>query len=275
MTSIFQIDWIFVDTIIIILLLLLLSGVKIFKITHRWRNSFSNQSLKYKSFSQLRDKAKSHFILTKKWYLTWNSTLKESNLPFILLFRKNYKRKVLMALAEGLCSYGFIVIIIKAKFKHLPDKAKLEKAINDEWDLLISLIIDEVKLTEVILNFKYIVINFSKSVISHKVILSDANNLGIILINPKLIKEDFFNHNDYIKNKASSALIYAIFSSKSNLFLNNRHLTKFQKEITSQKSNNLKYLTIRKATYSFKYYETILLGMIIDIIENKLLKSKT
>ncbi|MCK4238559.1 MAG: hypothetical protein KAX33_05505, partial [Candidatus Lokiarchaeota archaeon] len=39
---IFQIDWIFWDTIIIFLLIIFLISVKIFKNTHRWRNFLSN-----------------------------------------------------------------------------------------------------------------------------------------------------------------------------------------------------------------------------------------
>ena len=164
MTSIFQIDWIFVDTIIIILLLLLLFSVRIFKITYRWRNSFSNQSLEHTSFSKAPKNAKNHYILTKKWCLTRNSSLKErfSTLPYIIIFRNNYKRKFLKILTEGLSSYGFNVINIKVKIKHLPDSIPLEKTMSAEWKSLISAIIDELKLLEFITESNYIVLNHNK-----------------------------------------------------------------------------------------------------------------
>ena len=50
-TNIYQIDWVLVDTTIIVLLFLLLLGVKIFKSTHRWRSNFSNEALEYYSFN--------------------------------------------------------------------------------------------------------------------------------------------------------------------------------------------------------------------------------
>ena len=277
MTSIFQIDWISVDIIIIILLLLLLFSVKIFKITHRWRNSFSNQSLEHISFSQAHKILENHFLLTKKWCLTRNSSLKEkySTLPLIILFRKNYKRKLLRILTEGLSSYGFNVINIKVKIKHIPDNISLEKIMRAECKSLISAIIDELKLAEIKIKSKYIVLKYSKSIISYTQILSDPNNLGVVMVNPKLNNKNFSAYCDIIENNSINPQIYTIFSRKSRLILKNRHLKKFANEISFQKINNLQYLTIKKATYSFKYYETIVLGMIIDIIENKLVKSKT
>lgn len=276
MTSIFQIDWISVDIIIIILLLLLLFSVKMFKITHRWRYSFSNQALEHICFSQAREKSKNQIFLTKKWCLTRNSSLKEnfSNLPLILIFRTNYKRKLLRVFTEGLSSYGFNVINIKAKINHIPDSRTLEKTLIDEWNSLISAIFDDFKLTEVMIKSKYILISHSKSIISYKQILSGSDSKGAILINPKLNKKISSDYYNIFKNNSINGQIYTIFSRKSTFIFKNKHLIKFLKEITPQKNNILKHLTIEKATYSFKYYETIVLGMIIDIIENKLLKSK-
>ena len=42
--DIFRVDWITIDTIIIILLILLLIGVKVLKEVYRWRFFFSNTS---------------------------------------------------------------------------------------------------------------------------------------------------------------------------------------------------------------------------------------
>ncbi|MFW9874333.1 MAG: hypothetical protein ACFFG0_14605 [Candidatus Thorarchaeota archaeon] len=280
MTGFFQIDWILVDIIIIILLLLLLFGVKVFKITHRWRNSFSNQALENFCFSQEPKITENHFHLKKKWSLTRNLSLKEkfSTSPFIIIFGKTYKRNFLKILTEGLCSYGFNVINLKIKFKDLSDLSEsitLDKTIKAEWKSLISAIIDKVKNTEIINNYNYIILNHSKPIITYIPLSSDPNNLGVLMINPKLNKKNSSAFYNITQNNTKSAQIYTIFSKRSKIILKNRHLKKFLKEIDPQKTSNLQCLIIKKATYSFRYYETVLLGMIIDIIENKLLKSKS
>jgi hypothetical protein len=276
MTNIFQIDWILVDTIIIVLLLLLLFTVKIFKITHRWRNSFSNQSIEHSCFSQAPKSLKNHFLLIKKWCLSSNSSLKAifNNFPYIILFRNNHKRKFSKILTEGLCSYGFNVINIKLKIKHLPEGIALEKTMSNEWKSLVSAIFDELGLTEFKTEPNYIILNYSNFIQSYKPILLDPNNLGALMINPKLNKRNISAYYDVFTNNAINTRLHSIFSRKSLLILKNRHLKRYFKNISPQKKTMLlQCLTIKKATYSFKYYETIVLGMIIDIIENKLLKS--
>ncbi len=64
--DIYQIDWIFVDTIIIILLILLLVSVKIFKSTHRWRSSFSNAFLDRFHFAETQKFFGNKFVTIKK-----------------------------------------------------------------------------------------------------------------------------------------------------------------------------------------------------------------
>jgi hypothetical protein len=277
MTNIFQIDWIFVDTIIIVLLLLLLFTVKIFKITYRWRNSFSNQSIEHRCFSQAPKSLKNHFLLIKKWCLSSNSSLKAifNNFPYIIVFRNNYKRKFLKILTEGLCSYGFNVINVKLKIKHLPEGIALEKkTMSNEWKSLISAIFGELELTESKSEPSYIILTYSNFIQFYKPILLDPNNLGALMINPKLNKRNISAYYDVFKNNAINTRLYSIFSRKSLLILKNRHMKRYFKNISPQKRNkHLQCLTIEKARCSFKYYETIVLGMIIDIIENRLLKS--
>ncbi|MFX0038961.1 MAG: hypothetical protein ACFFCY_09700 [Promethearchaeota archaeon] len=277
MTSIFQIDWITVDIIIIILLVLLLFSVKIFKNTHRWRYSFSNQALEHICFKQEDKSKKSKKILTNKWCLTTNSSFKKNydNLPLILILRTTYKRKLLRAFTEGLCSYGFNVIGIKAKVKHMPNNETFRKIFIDEWKSLISTILDDFKLKEVVSKSKFILIAYSKSITSSRLFLSNSDNKGVILINPKLYKKDSSGNEEIFRSNLINTQIFPIFSRKSIFFFKNKHLKRLSKQVISQEDNNLKYLTIEKATYSFKYYETIVLGMLIDIIENKLLKSET
>ena len=277
MTSIFQIDWIFVDIIIIILLFLLLFSVKIFKMTYRWRKSFSNQALEHNCHKKVRKEFKNQYIFPKKWCLTTNSSLKEESgkLPLILICRTVYNRKFLRILTEGLSTYGFNVINVKIKIKHIADKTTFENLVNDEWKSLISALINEFNQTKFLINPKYFLLDQSNSNIYWKHNLLDSNNMGVILINPRLNKKNSLAYYDIIKNNTINAQIFTIFSRKSIFFFKNKHLIKLLRIITPQRNDNLKYLTIKKANYSFKYYETIVLGMIIDIIENKLLKSKS
>jgi hypothetical protein len=275
MTSIFQIDWITVDTIIIVLLLLLLFSVKLFKTTYRWRYSFSNQALEYISLSHTPSKGKNQIISLKNLSLTRNIILKknESHTPLIIILRKNRKRKLLRVFTEGLSSYGFNVINMKVKIKHITDTKTLKKAFIDEWKSLISNIMDNFKMTEVMRKPKYILITHSKFIISYKQILSDSNIKGVILINPTLKRKRASEYNFLFKNNSINAQIYMIFSGKSIMFFRNKHLENFLEERGHRKNNTLKHSTIKKATYSFKFYETIILSMLIDIIENKLLVS--
>ncbi|MFX0002268.1 MAG: hypothetical protein ACFE9C_04180 [Candidatus Hodarchaeota archaeon] len=276
MTSIFQIDWITVDIIIIILLILLLFGVKVFKSTHRWRYSFSNQALEHICFTKKVKNQKKNKILTKKWCLTTNLSYKNnySNLPLILILKTTDKRKLTRTFTEGLCSYGFNVIEIKTKIRHIPNNGTSRNIFINEWKSLISTILDDFKLKEVVKKPNFVLIDYSKSITCSRLFLSDSDIMGVILINPKLSRRDSSDYQEIFRNNLVNTQIFPIFSRKSIFVFKNKHLKRFIKEAISQEDNNLKYGTIEKATYSFKYYETIVLGMIIDIIENELPKSE-
>ncbi len=274
LNDIFHIDWIFIDTIIIVLLFLLLFSVKIFKITHRWRYSFSNQALDHYYFPKAHERVKNQLVLTKKWTFTRNSNVNVSNYPLILVIRMNNKRKFQRILTEGLSSYGFKVINIKVKIKHSSKKVVTEKELINEWNSLISIVREYFNQAELVIKTNYIVLNYSKSYLSYKAILSDINNNGIILVNPNLNKQNLKNYFDIIKEFSTNPQIYTIFSRKSMFLLKNRNLKIYLKEFYPQYTNILKFSTIYKAKHSFKFYETIVLSIIIDIIENKLLNSK-
>jgi hypothetical protein len=68
--------------------------------------------------------------------------------------------------------------------------------------------------------------------------------------------------------------VYNIFSRNSIFLLKNKNLLKFLKELYPRYTNNLKFLVIKKAKNSFKNYETIILSILIDILENNLFNSK-
>lgn len=274
--DIFQLDWIFIDTIIIVLLILLLLGVKLYKLTHRWRFSFSNEALEFISYRKPPLEINNQSISTSKWTFTRNISLREeiNKKPLIIILRTNYKKRILYILTEGLSSYGFNVINLRLKIRLDKNNNLFDKALLDNIRYLISTVIDFFKEIDSEFNLNYLLLNFSKSSLSYTSILTDPKNCGMILINPKLNNENIKNYNDIFKSSPLNSQLYTIFSKRSIFILNNKNLKRLLSLYNHQKEKKLNIITIKKAKYSFNYYETILLGMIISLIENKLLKAK-
>ncbi len=274
--DIFQLDWIFIDTIIIVLLILLLLGVKLYKLTHRWRFSFSNEALEFISYRKPPLEINNQSISTSKWTLTRNLSLREeiNKKPLIIILRTNYKKRILYILTEGLSSYGFNVINLRLKIRLDKNNNLFDKALLDNIRHLISTVIDFFKEIDSEFNLNYLLLNYSKSSLSYTSILTDPKNCGMILINPKLNNENIKNYNDIFKSSPLNSQLYTIFSKRSIFILNNKNLKRLLSLYNHQKEKKLNIITIKKAKYSFNYYETILLGMIISLIENKLLKAK-
>jgi len=272
----FQVDWIFVDTVIIVLLFLLLLGVKIFKSTHRWRLSFSNEALEYYSFPKPYDIGRSHYIKTKHCSLTRNLSLHKQydKFPSILILRTKFKNPLTKIITEGLSSYGFNVINLKLNIKLDSSSNTLNKTINDEIKSLISLILEYFKHEGLIANSRYILVNFSKPFVPNTEILSDPKKIGFILINLRMNKYNIGSLKETFHNLPHYTQLFYIFSKRSFFILKNNDLKHFTKEFDENITNKAKLITLEKSTKSFKYYETILLGIIIDILENKLMKSK-
>ena len=274
--DIFQLDWIFIDTIIIVLLILLLLGVKLYKLTHRWRFSFSNEALEFISYRKPPLEINNQSISTSKWTLTRNISLREeiNKKPLIIILRTNYKKRLLYILTEGLSSYGFNVINLRLKIRLDKNNNLFDKALLDNIRHLISTVIDFFKEIDSEFNLNFLLLNYSKSSLSYTSILTDPKNCGMILINPKLNNENIKNYNDIFKSSPLNSQLYTIFSKRSIFILNNKNLKRLLSLYNHQKEKKLNIITIKKAKYSFNYYETILLGMIISLIENKLLKAK-
>jgi len=132
--NIFRVDWIFVDTIIIILLILFLVSVKIFKETHRWRKLISNEAIDKRSYKGSGIEVDSTILEIKNWYLLENKNLPKENIikPTLILLRTNRKRILMRVLSEGLCSYGFNLINLKLKIRIKTDSNYLKEEIQEE-----------------------------------------------------------------------------------------------------------------------------------------------
>ena len=271
----FQVNWVFVDTVIIILLLLLLLSVKIFKSTHRWRLSFSNEALECYSFPKPYDHGRVHYIKTKHCILTRNSSLHKQfdDYPLILTLRTSFKKHLTKIITEGLSSYGFSVINLKLKIKLDSSSNTLNKTISDEIKSLISLKLDYFKQKGLLANSKYILLNLSKPFVPNTEILTDPEKTGLLIINPRMNKYNIESLKGILPTQPHYTQLFYIFSKRSFFILKNNDLKHFIKEFDEKITNKAELITLEKSTKSFKYYETILLGIIIDILENKLMKS--
>ncbi|MHA1932001.1 MAG: hypothetical protein ACW96X_05645 [Promethearchaeota archaeon] len=273
--DIIHIDWFFVDTIIIALLILLLLSVKIFKSTYRWRLSFSNEALEYHSFHNIEEQVRSRNLSTKYWDLTRNTSLINTSVrdKVILILRTKYKKKLLRILTEGLSTYGFTVISVKVKKKNDSNSQISEKIINEVF-ALISSIITISKQKGFIQDSDYTLLEYSNSLLANKAILTEPNNKGLILLNPKLATNHTGIQEKILNNQQQYPQLFYIFSKRSIFILKNRNLKRYKKILGDENDNKIKLVILEKSHRNFKYYETILLGIIIDIIENKIIESK-
>ena len=261
--DIFQLDWIFIDTIIILLLILLLLAVKIYKKTHRWRSNFSNENLEIFSYSNERN---NNLIKIKNCKLIKNDILKEKQkyLPIIVILNKTCKKRLTEILIEGLGSYGFNIINTRVKLR----KKSLS---NQEKRELYSLILNRLsffKEKNLLESRNYVLLDYINPYLPFDHIFSDKNNDGIILINPKLNKLNPRDYKDLIFYFDSDNRLFTIFSKHSIFLLRNKNLQDFLEKTNLHNKKQLKkLLIIENARKTFRFYETILLGIIIDIIE--------
>ncbi|MHA2007142.1 MAG: hypothetical protein ACXABO_08475 [Promethearchaeota archaeon] len=271
--EILQVDWIFIDSVIIFLLFLLLISVRIFKSTHRWRSSFSNEALKQYTFSELFKNTNSQIIQIKQWSLTINTSLptKKNNYPLIVILQTMHKKRFCKIITEGLGSFGINTINLRVKITDDSYSEKAREKINYEIKYSLSLILDLINQEELIENSDYFLILCTKSLLPVSVVFSDSKNKGILLINPKITKKKIIFIKEVLANSEQFKQVSYIFSEK-NFLMKNRSLSNFKTEFESLDSYEGKVSTVEKANKNYKYYETILLGKIIDKLESKQLK---
>ena len=275
LNEIYQVNWVLIDVIIIFLLFLLLISVKIFKSSHRWRSKFSNEALEYYILPKSYTDGTGSFLDIKHCSLTRNSSLYKENqdIPLIFLIRTKFKKRLTKIITEGLSCYGFNTINLKLKIK---SKIKISNGlIDDEMNSLISSVIRYCNREENISTPRYILINYSKFFNPTEKILSDPMNDGLLCINPRITKHKNRNREDIFADNSQYPQIFYIFSRRNLFLLKNPNLKCFINEFAKITTSKVELITLEKSTRSFKYYETILLGIIIDIIENKLLKSQS
>ena len=275
--DIFRVDWILVDTIIIILLVLLLISVKIFKEAYRWRFSLSNEFLTRTTAKSLSFNLDRPSIYIKKWNLTKSKVIQEeiSSKPSIFIIRTHRKQMLLKILTEGLSTYGFNVVNIWLKIKADKGKSKTIRDIERKIQQIIPSFLTIYNQDLHLLSQRYVVVNFDKKIIPYNSITKDSNSVKLILINPRLNLGNLKIMQTLETVSNPQFQLFIIFSERLNPFFKNRNSNKkILSDKTLKNSNKFKYHTIQKAKSTFKYYETVLLSIIIKNIDIKLDKKE-
>ncbi len=267
--DIFRVDWILVDSIIIIILIIILCSVKIYRIKHRWRNYITNDSITKVDLDTCFLQFEDNKIYAKKCNLLFNPLILKikPNLPFIFIISSHSLHYLPHAVVEGLCSYGFTIIHLDIRKKWWILK-KTNSVINHESPNIIDEAFEYLKSNMYELNHQYWIIDFN-SRLSFKEFQSNSfQQIGTILINPSL---------DYCHSNMKSNLFHSdtkarfnlIFSKNSYLWFRNRKIKKFMKILSQKTTTNIKLEVLEGANIFFKNYETLLLAKIMNYLQTK------
>ncbi|MFX0031180.1 MAG: hypothetical protein ACFE8E_14000 [Candidatus Hodarchaeota archaeon] len=266
--DIFRVDWILVDAIIISFLLLLLLSVRIFKYLNRWRTSLSNERLSRIIFEGSAIKAEYKNISIKKFELIKDS-IEKNNKKLMIIIKTSKNRKLVNALAEAISTYGVDVIILNCKVLKKPRKENEKIESQKEIMKLIQSLFLFFSRNKIKINKNYFLVNFIPTNLMYKAFINDMNNDKLILINPKLNKLNKTLLINIFKSKDLRSRLFVIFSGKINRFLKKISLKQFIHDFKSFGEIASGFYLFKKASNTFKYYETILFRSIINVIENK------
>lgn len=273
---IFQIDWVFWDTIIIFLLIIFLISVKIFKNTHRWRNFLSNPLImenKTKNF-EIQCGEQEIFRISFTLFesiindVAENNNNKTSNL--LIIFKK--RRYNTYPYAEALASIDLKVVFIDFKKVRKVEGKKLVKIkISGELIDKISKAIyihfidigDGPEYQKIVFLFPNLTIQFLK--------ISTLTNFFDKFF---LILSNFSENYEILKNFLNQDIIdkkklYFIIPLKRLLKLDEDQLNKINRLKDNYKIHEKNILILEKSFKSLKNYETIIIGFILNNIFNK------
>ncbi|TFG23152.1 MAG: hypothetical protein EU533_03465 [Promethearchaeota archaeon] len=249
--DIFRVDWITVDSIIIISLILILIAIKSFKRLIRWRFSIANENLNQSKFSGSLLSFNSQNIKINYWNNIKNGSYGK-NPTLIFIIRTKRKIRALQALIEGLASFGLNVIDLKIEILS-NDRTKndligdLKGAINSIFDFM------DLK------NQKdYISITFREKPVN--TCLKDKNCQFQVFINPKNSQMDYDMLISQLKSSDNSHLVLSEYLLK---FIKNRWI-QYSHKVNKIPDSHLSL--IKNSTRNFKYNETVLFGVLIEII---------
>jgi len=265
--DIFQVDWITVNIIVIALLIPLLIGVKVLKEVYRWRFFFSNPSTIKRVDSLLDINNQFSHISIKMCTLTKSSVFQQEDLtkPTIIIIRRNRKLMLLKALTEAFCAFGYNVINVRLKVLTKNGAELMTSDIEIELHQTFSFIVLFYNQDAHLVSQNYNVIDFSKETIPLNLLLKDYHCKNIILINPCLESYNREAYLTFLNDSNKFSKIITIFSEKLNPFFKNKNVKKIL--LSNETFKNSKHTVIQKAKSTFRYYETLLLSIIIRYIE--------
>jgi hypothetical protein len=250
--NIFQLDWVLIDSIIIILLVFLLVSVRLYKEKSRWRKKISNISLETHHLPLNSLNIQGNNINIKRMTLFRNSDpSRKAQQPLLIINEIYIKKELRKILIQGLASYGFTILTINNKAKFYRDLSWLLEYINHHYPENYS---------------SYMIIGFKSSKFSYEDLLGVSKCHGIILINPAPGKALL---NVMRKGTTISNNLCFIYSFYSHLLVQNQNLRKIRKMLSEKLLTEIKFIIIEKARQCFKHYETILLTYIIRYIEER------
>jgi hypothetical protein len=268
--ELFKLDWLFIDTAIIIFLLLILLVVKFFKSITRWRYALSNISLsKIKIKSTYSNDKESDYSI-KNIKVVRNMDLEDLTHPIvcIITFPSIKHSKLIRLITRGISSYGFDVINLKIKNNCTQYDFKEEK-IQYRINELINSLNMTLQMNKSAIDSCLILYDTKSAPLAFKIFFEDKNNL-MICINPdvnKMYKKTILG---FLPDKEVNQKCLTIFSKKKLSIFSNKNLIKFLKLMPEHEKRNLNVKILEKSRKSFKYYETILLGIIIDFLDSQL-----
>jgi hypothetical protein len=136
--DIFRVDWVTVDTIIIISLILILIAVKVIKQLTRWRHSFVNEKIHQSRVNGNLLIFNSQIVKVNYWSFIKNDEVINSQLPYLLILRTRRKSRLLHALIEGIASYGMNVIDVKLEI--LIKERSQDDLLEDLNEIILSIL---------------------------------------------------------------------------------------------------------------------------------------
>lgn len=253
------INWIVIDTYIIIFLFLLLLYVESYKRTNRWRARPLNQrDMKSANFYNGAIWVESPFLLEK-------SSFSKKTTPVIFLSERR-KLRFLENIGEGLSVMGHDIIYIYYNYQRLKEEN------IDLLSFLQNLFVNCPNSKHNVMNVEkliqagnfFLIIHEANGSILNYLLNSDKIS-KIILLNPKLNSlelKEILNTRLNIIDK-----FHLIFSQNSFFLLKNKYLSKFLE--TGNKIPQEVKIEQFKTTHDFKHVETLLLSKLSEIISKR------
>lgn len=256
--DIFQVDWILVSSVAIIILITFLILVKIYKILTRWRYTIANEDILLSSYNSIQRTPES-IIKVCRWNLAINNKLMNESDPIIIILRTKRRISLLRVITEGLSSYGLRVVNVLLLFnkKSSIDPSRID--INNEIIYIINSIMETTSYSSN--NDKYMLLSYNDKNINPIYIKNEKRYQGHIIIN---FKQNFKEKQENLIRETGINIPkdkYLIFSEYNIIKIKNKTI-----EIYGGTQNLHNTIIVRDATRNFKYFETILFGIILKLI---------